>query len=54
VRDAESSEDEGEGSWEKMQIRKAITGQQVGLFISHTDYSVLVPYCVARFSEIGN
>jgi hypothetical protein len=30
VRGGESSEEEGEGSWEKMQIRKGITGQQVG------------------------
>jgi len=29
VRGAESSDEEGEGSWEKMQIRKGITGPQV-------------------------
>ncbi len=38
VRGAESSEDEGEGSWEKMQIRKGITGPQVPPHAFHVSY----------------
>jgi hypothetical protein len=40
VRGAESSEDEGEGSWEKMQIRKGITGPQVPLHSFHASSNV--------------